>query len=187
MPLPEETLRDIDSIVRSGFESRDRVIEIFTEEMYAPGDLDPEEIALATDLAIKAWEEARKTWPAVTDWDRLDQVFQELKPKGVICLHHAGHTQSDGYEDFEAALRSHRDPGAVRGYCFYHSQDTMRAVQGEGLYLAFGPAQPVLERTEGPVIGRLIASALTEAGLPVKWDGSFESRLFIPQFDWKKR
>jgi len=39
MPLSPETLREIDGLVRGGFEERARIIEILCEEMYAPGEL----------------------------------------------------------------------------------------------------------------------------------------------------
>ena len=39
MKTPAEILREIDGLVRGGFEERDRIIEILCEEMYAPGEL----------------------------------------------------------------------------------------------------------------------------------------------------
>jgi hypothetical protein len=187
MPLSEETLSEIDIQVRSAFDSRDRIIEIFTEEMYAPGDLDPDEIAEAVDVAITTHERSKLDWPQITDWDRLDQAFHSLRTQGVISLHNAGYTQSDGFGDFVEALHVHHDASAVRGYCFYHGQDTERAVQGEGLFLAFGPSDQKREETDGPAVGRMVAQALTDAGFTVAWNGSFRTRILIPDFDWKKR
>ena len=34
MPLNSEVLRNIDGLVRGGFDERDRIIEIFCEEMH---------------------------------------------------------------------------------------------------------------------------------------------------------
>lgn len=187
MPLPEETLAEIDTQVRSGFESRERVIEIFCEEKYAEGDLDPSEVTVAVDAAITAHEESKATWPEVTDCDRLDRAFDALSSQGVISLHDAGYTQSDGFDDFQEAYRSHPDRSNIRGYCFYHGQDTERAVEGGGLFLAFGPADADQEETEGPAVGRLVIAALTAEGLQPRWDGTFGQRIFIPNFTWQRR
>src|SRR5688572_18405795 len=54
---------------------------------------------IAAEIAAKRALE--KTWPAVTDWDRLDRAFQALQEQGVIALHLAGFTQSDGMEEVE--------------------------------------------------------------------------------------
>ena len=187
MPLTDETLGEIDTQVRSGFESRERVIEIFCEEMYAPGDLDPNEVSSAVDAAIQAHEQAKTTWPEITDCERLDRAFVRLASEGIICLHNAGYTQSDGFDDYREAYRSHPQGGSVRGYCFYHGQDTERAVEGGGLFLAFGPVDCKQEETEGPAVGRLITAALTTEGLQSRWDGTFAERIFIPQFTWQRR
>lgn len=43
--LEPETKSEIASMVRSGFYDRDRLIEVFTEEMYALGKLDVSDVA----------------------------------------------------------------------------------------------------------------------------------------------
>jgi hypothetical protein len=187
MPLSEDTLGEIDTQVRSGFESRERIVEIFCEEMYAPGDLDPDEVATAVDAAIHTHEQSKASWPSVTDCDRLDRAFVRLASEGVICLQNAGYTQSDGYDDCREAGRRHPDHSSVRGYCFYHGQDTERVVEGEGLFLAFGPVDAKREEADGPVIGRLVIAALTAEGLHPQWDGTFAQRIHIPQFKWQRR
>src|SRR5689334_15208904 len=100
MPLSNDTLQEIATQVRGGFEDRERIIEIFCEEMYEPGELDEGEVKAAVDAAIKAHEAEKATWPEVTDCDRLDAVFEVLREAGVLALHNAGYTQSDGYDDF---------------------------------------------------------------------------------------
>ena len=67
----------------------------------------------------------------------MDEAFDELNASGIIALQNTGMTMSDGLEDVGAALHE-RPRGTVRGYCFYHGQDLERAVNQEGLWLAFG-------------------------------------------------
>src|SRR5258706_4872545 len=187
MPLNPEVLREIDGLVRGGFEERDRIIEILCEEMYAPGELDVPEVTAAVDAAFASFARDKTTWPATTDCDRLDNVFAALNARGIIALQNAGYTQSDGYDDVRESYRKHSDRDTVIGYCFYHGQDLERAVHGEGLCLAFGPMDAKKEETEGPRIGAMIVEELTRAGFAVKWNGSFGPRISIPALDWKRR
>jgi len=187
MPLSPETLREIDGLVRGGFDDRARIIELLREEMYAPGELDEAEVVAAVDAAFASLARDKASWPAVTDCDRLDQAFAALNALGIIALQNAGYTQSDGYDDVRQSYDERADRDTVIGYCFYHGQDLERAVQGEGLYLAFGPMDAKKEETEGPRIGAVIVEELTRAGFAVKWSGTFGQRICIPAIDWKRR
>ena len=82
MTLSVETLNEIKAMVRGGFEERDRIVEIFCEEMYSPGDLDPQEVETAVASAIRELETEKASWPMITDCDKLDAVFEALNKKG---------------------------------------------------------------------------------------------------------
>jgi hypothetical protein len=72
----------------------------------------------------------------------------------------------------------------VRGYAFYHEQDTESAAGGGGLYLNYGSCD---EGTEAAVaIGHEIVAALKAKGLDPDWNGSLEKRIGLP-LDWKRR
>ena len=185
--LDPETIDEIAAYVRSGFYDRERIMEVFCEEMYGPGELDAEEVSAAIDEEFAKWESEKRTWPSVTDCDRLDQAFAAMNERGVVALQNAGYTQSDGYEDFCQAYEDHPDKSSVIGYCFYHGQDLERAVAGGGLLLAFGPVDPKQEGTQGPEIGRIVREELERAGLKVQWDGTFSQRIFVPDLAWQRR
>jgi hypothetical protein len=187
MPLEPDVLDQIDFLIRSGFEDPDRIVEMLCEELFEEGELDEEEVVAAVAAASAAHEKDKATWPAITDCDKLDGVFARLNEAGVIAVQYAGYTQSDGYDDVREIYHAHPDRERVLGYCFYHAQDLERAVAGEGLFLAFGPMNPDLEETDGPRVGALIAEKLKDAGLGVKWNGSFSQRILIPEIDWKRR
>lgn len=187
MPLDPEVLSEIGAFVRGGFEERERIVEILTEEMYEPGELDASEVEQAVDAAIQAHGQAQKDWPATTDCDRLDAAFDALARQGLVALQNAGYTQSDGYDDVTEAYHNAPDRADIVGYCFYHGQDLTRAVHGGDLFLAFGPMHADTEEIEGQRIGALIASELQRAGLPVQWNGTFNQRICIPGIDWKRR
>jgi hypothetical protein len=187
MRVSPDTLRKIEGFVRAGFEERDRIIEIICQESYAPGEIDEAEVTVAADAAFASLARDRTTWPATTDCDRLDGVFAALNTRGIIALHNAGLTQSDGYHEVVEIYAERSDRNTIIGYCFYHGQDLEGAVQGQDLYLAFGPMDAQKEQTEGPRIGAMIADELTRAGFAVTWNGTFAERIFVPSIDWKRR
>src|SRR5438105_12166311 len=108
--LSRETKEDIDTLVRSGFYNKERLQEILWEELYAPGELDPAEVADAIEEALERLATDKAKWPAVTDCDLLDQVFGALDERGIIALQNAGNTQSDGYSDIKEAYEESEDP-----------------------------------------------------------------------------
>ncbi len=61
------------------------------------------------------------------------------------------------------------------------------AVRGGGLLLAFGPVNPNDEETKGKEIGHIVCEELERTGLKVKWDGTFASRLSVPDLVWQRR
>jgi hypothetical protein len=185
--LAPETLDQIWRLVRSGFCDKDELMEVVCEELYAPGELSEDEVSEALDREFAQWEAEKASWPAETDCDRLDRAFEALWQRGIIALQNAGLTQSDGYDDVQEAYSDVDDEDAIIGYCFYHGQDLEGAVRGEGLYLAFGPADPKDEETQGPVIGRIVCEELQRAGFNVEWNGTFGQRIFIPRIRWQRR
>jgi hypothetical protein len=185
--LDAEVLDEISTLVRTGFYDKSRLMVIFLEEMYAPGELDSAPVSAAIDAETKKWTDEKKQWPAVTDCDRLDKAFAAINKRGVIAIQNAGNTQSDGYDDFRDAYDRHPKKSSVIGYCFYHGQDLERAVRGGGLFLAFGPTDPSFEETQGPLIGEIVREELERVGLTVEWDGTFANRMHLPCFDWQKR
>jgi hypothetical protein len=138
--------------------------------------------AVAPEFDKKSAAEA--SWPDTTDCDRLDRAFDKLNSRGIIALHNAGYTMSDGIYDVAEVLHERGRKG-IRGYCFYHGQDVERAVEGGGLTVAFGDLDDdAIKKAE---IGRLVKEVLQESGLTVEWNGDSETRLNIPGLDWRRR
>jgi hypothetical protein len=185
--LKPEIREEMTTLVRAGFYNKKRLMEILCEEMYAPGELNPTDVSAAIDEELAKYEAEKKTWPAVTDCDRLDAAFAAMNRRGIIALQNAGYTQTDGYEDFRHALENHPRRSTVIGYCFYHGQDLERAIHGEGLFFAFGPVDPSDEEVKGPTIGKVVREELEHAGLKVEWDGTFATRLSVPCLVWQRR
>jgi hypothetical protein len=145
------------------------------------------DIAAMRKVIIAEFEKkavAEKSWPAETDCDRLNRVFDAFDAAGICALQNAGYTLSDGISDIAEKLHE-LGHAKFSGYCFYHSQDTERAVNGDGLTLAYGDLEddPVKMKT----IGDEICAALAKAGFKTEWTGDPEVRINIPKVDWKRR
>lgn len=127
---------------------------------------------LAAHLAEQA------TWPAITDCDRLDAAFAALEASGIVCRQNFSCCGTCGaYEiwDEAAALEAAGTP--VRGYAFYHVQDTESAVRGYGLYLNYGAAAEG-EAAALAIAGEIVA-ALQQRGLRVDWNGQWSRRIGV--------
>ncbi len=179
----EEYVRNaIKTHVWSGFHDQADTEQMMEEIL--EGEVDPEEMRrfIVSEFAAKV--AAEKSWPAETDCDRLDQVFTALDAAGICSLQNAGYTMSDGHSDIGEKL-DERGMKNFHGYCFYHGQDLERAVNGEGLMLAFGDLKA--DPANKTKVGHEICAIVEKAGFKTDWNGDPETRITIPKLDWKRR
>lgn len=164
------------TLVRTGFADRDEVLEAVLDSY--EDELSEEE---AGALVTRLWRERlaeQATWPETTDADRLLAAFEAMDADGVVaradftCCANCGHTE----------IAEEAGDGA-RGYVFFHRQDTERAVEGGGLYLAFG----AFGDGDPAAIGRAVVDAVTAVGLPTEWDGTAGRRILVSPLDWRLR
>lgn len=168
--------------VWSGFYSPSDVEEMIADVLEDDADEAFLRASVRPEFEKKVAEET--DWSGRTDCDRLDEAFEELNALGIIALHNAGYTMSDGHSDVSEVLHE-RGRGDVRGYCFYHGQDVERALAGKGLMIAFGD----LDDDQGAKtqIGHSVKAVLEGRGFLVEWNGDPETRLNIATIDWKRR
>lgn len=183
---------DILSTVRyrvwSGFDSPDEVNDYIDDliEDAGGGDVKLDEEAIRAEV-VRMFEEKRSaeaSWPETTDCDRLDEVFDALDERGILCLHDAGYTLSQGQED-AADVLGESEEDRYFGYVFYHGQDLERAIDGGGLMLAFDHVRG--DVPEKLSVGEALKKELEAVGFRIEWDGTGDRRIFIPEFDWKRR
>jgi uncharacterized protein DUF6891 len=167
--------------VWSGFYSMADIREMLPDIVEEERD---EERGLALAAAeYREKEEDEAVWPQQTDCDRLDVAFEDLWAQGVVALHNAGYTMSDGLDDVAEAAAEQGDANHW-GYCFYHGQDVERAVASGDLMLAFGDLNPDDRRKAEA--GRVVLAALRSKGLAASWDGDAEKRIQV-SLQWKRR
>jgi len=188
----EDEQDDLHTFIRhqvwGGFADPSEIAEAVIEDYLDPNDSARYPLARVLSMVLSEWKakaRAELSWPERTDWDRLDEAFDELFEHDILALHCAGVTQSDGWGDvLEVGDEIEREEGlTVKGGCFYHQQDVDVAVDGHGLYLTFGG---IAERMEAVAVGELVASEVRRQGLKVTWDGQEGSRIHVAM-DWKKR
>jgi hypothetical protein len=179
----EEYLADrIRVMVWSGFDALSDVLEMLEDS--GEDDADMEMLEEYAKSEFQAKREAEATWPPVTDCNRLDAAFRALNGMGIIALHNAGYTISDGISDVAEVLAK-SDREKVQGYCFYHEQDLERAVDGHGLMLAYGD---IADTAAGArAVGGLVKAELERQGFIVEWDGDEKKRIDLPGIVWQRR
>jgi hypothetical protein len=171
--------------VWSGFYTTDDIDDLIRQlKQDEPTRVDVEHLRAVARDEFDSWRAAQATWPAVTDCDRLDRAYAELERIGIIALPNVGYDMSDGLDAAFDEL-SERGRDGIAGYCFYHEQDLARAVNGDGLWLAFGDFDN--DNRKSAAIGRKIKDVLDRFGFTVNWDGKAGTRLKIVPFDWKSR
>ena len=172
----------IDKWIWSGFYAHDDIGQMVDDIIGEDADAGELKSLIGPKLRAKLRDE--RSWPGVTDCDRLDQVFYQLHEQGICALANAGYTMSEGYCEVSEAVADAPD-GHYTGFCFYHGQDVERAIEGEGVMLAFGDLAD--DRQRSIATGQVIAGALRQAGFQVEWDGTVGTRINLPEFDWKRR
>ena len=173
--------------IATGFESPDEIVDSVVELLSDEADsavLRPYARRMAGEVLAEQLAE-QATWPEVTDCDRLDAAFAGLEEGGIVCRQHFSCCGTCGVGEIWDEIEAAREGGAnVRGYVFYHAQDTERAVDGDGLYLNYGAV------TEGETaaleVAREVISALERHGLRTEWNGEWSRRIGVV-LDWKRR
>jgi hypothetical protein len=177
-----DILESIKSWIWSGFYDPDE-IQVMIGDILEE-DADEAMLRGAVEPEFDRKHDAEQSWPVETDCDRLDAAFAELSDNGILALHNAGYTMSEGISDVTEVLKELGRDG-LRGYCFYHGQDVERALAGGGLYIAYGDLHD--ETSKSVTVGEAVRKVLEQHGFKVAWNGTADDRIHVPLFDWKRR
>lgn len=183
-----DDLRDfIGREVAGGYYDDDAVLRN-AADIYAD-ELEPDTLRTMAQAylreALVAHRAEQAGWPEETDCDRLDAAFDALEAQGVVCRQNftcCGNCGAAEIGDEMAAMEA--EGFVVRGYAFFHAQDTEAAVDGGGLYLSYGAAGR--DDDASVAIGRLVVVELTAQGLDVDWSGDLGQRIGVT-IDWNRR
>lgn len=182
-----EMERFIGALVAGGYETPQQILESVSD--YMADSLDARTIALEAgpmlERALIAHEAAARTWPAVTDYDRLHRAFAALEDRGITARENFSCCGTCGSAEIWDEMDDARSSGAkVTGYAFFHMQDTEAATDGGGLYLNYGAVE---EGEKAALdVAATIVGELERNGLRVDWNGSWSQRIGV-KLDWKRR
>jgi Domain of unknown function (DUF6891) len=185
--LRAEALDALPYYVWSGYLDPDEVFEYILNDLFLDADEEDEAwLRSAVKREFRRKRVAERDWPEVTSCDRLDRAFEALAERNVLARHRAGLTQQDGLAVVESLYEEAGGTASdFTGYCFYTTQDMEHAMEGPGLWLAFGHFSGDPEK--GVAVGRAIREVIESYGFPVAWDGTIDSRLFLSDFQWQRR
>ncbi|HZE41516.1 MAG TPA: hypothetical protein VE172_22175 [Stackebrandtia sp.] len=138
----------------------------------------PQAEAILEPLWLERVAEQR-SWPEVTDADRVNEVFDQLCHNGITAKTNFTCCMSCG----TAEIRGEAIEGD-RGYVFFHQQDAEHAIDGS-LYLAYGAYAD--GEAASLAVGREVVEAFTAAGMTTRWDGTLAQRIQVVELDWKHR
>lgn len=144
-PLSDDVLEEIRQQVVQGFDNREVMFDWILGNHPRQLGMDQQEyevlLGLAINDAFAAKAKEMQTWPSLTDCDRLRVAFDALDKQGIVALENPGLTQTD-CTPYAASIAVVRDElagdGAAHGYCFFTWNDMARAIDGDGLSLAYG-------------------------------------------------
>jgi len=186
--LREEIYKQIVLDVTAGFDNRQRIIDMAVEEMSdSESNLNwlEAEIGKLTDEAFALHFEHQEQWHYSTDCDRLDEVFAELDRNGIVARQHFTCCQTCGHTEIQNEVKETETFRPVRGYVFYHWQDTERVVSQGYLYLAYGSVSG--NESDTLAVAKDIVAALERANFRVKWESSIRQRILINNVQWLRR
>jgi hypothetical protein len=137
-----------------------------------------------TVRVLEEEERREASWSEATPNDRITGAFADLRARGVLARECLGLTIQDGWG--YAGTEAESD---CRGVVFFHHEDVIDGVAGNGLLLAFGALRvaPAEDDAATVALGREIVSVLTEHGVPASWSESVAERIRAAPFEWRKR
>ncbi|HRP11781.1 MAG TPA: hypothetical protein PLK37_12155 [Terricaulis sp.] len=185
--LKQDILLMLTAQVRAGYRDREQ-IWLHAEDMCEEaGDGDALR-QFASETLERLWREQRAAeagWFGRTDCERLDQAFEELETTGIVCRQDFTCCNNCGEAEIGDEFEAVEGRGIkVRGYAYFHAQDTERAVEGQGVYLSYGAN--ARGDAAGVAIGREIVAVLTAYGLKPNWNGKLAQRIHVP-LEWRRR
>lgn len=194
-PLTDEAIADLLArAAAEGYRTDAEVVEQLTEELVDEHGEDagvPARVARLAPRVFAARLEEERSWTVPTDCDRLDRAFERLEQAGVVARQDFACCQNCGHAEIGDEIEETRALRPVRGYTFFHHQDTERAVDGGPLYLAYGAVPPEGTSKEAWIeaeagIGREIVAALEAEGLRPAWNGERTKRIQVGLV-WRRR
>jgi hypothetical protein len=180
--------------VYGGYDSDDQIIARALDDWQVSwkdaGEPDIEIRPYIERSVVEIVEEHRRdqaTWPTVTDCDRLDAAFAELDARGILARQNYEQTLTSGCAAIWHEIERERAKRPIRGYVFFHEQDTETAVKYDGPVLAWGAVEEEDEAAWRSVAEEIM-DVIRRHGLDCDWPGGQTNcRISINKMHWRRR
>jgi len=187
--LSSEVVEVVDRLVRLGFHRPEDVLQMVLEAAEDESEaVQPSTVAAVVE---RAWSERlreQRTWPAITDADRLAAAFAELDADGILARMNFTCCQTCALE----AIADEVPPDeSRRGFVYFHGQDAERLLDPDpSLYLGYGEfgAVDAASHDAGMLaVAEQVRDTVDRHGLHMEWDGSIARRLCVTGLRWQRR
>ena len=171
--LVEEIEYLIELLTKSGFFSKDEIIEIL-EDQFIDEEID------FSNYNISLINSSNQNFSC------LEEIFYKLSCEGIVAIHNCGFDIKEGVNDaFELNVHLINNNCKVEGFCFYTFEDIEEAVFDEKLKITFGD----FENNEDKAlkIGKTVFKYLNESNFNIVWDGTLNNQIEINPFKWDKK
>jgi hypothetical protein len=183
--VEQQALDYIWRYVRYGFYRPSEIERIVGEDVFS-GAIPRRRLRELIKAEVARHRAEQQSWPEVTDCDRLDRAFAALRARGILAIHDAGMTPSEGIEEMSSQYSAAGGAASgIVGYCFYDRQEMERALKYHKFYVDYGDIGG--DDRRGVEVGKRIRRELETAELQVTWTGSIRDRLKLTDFHWQRR
>ena len=163
----------IDLLTKSGFFSKEEILEIL-EEQFIEYDIDFSKF----NISLNDFNNA--------NFSILEETFKKLTRKSIICVHNCGYDFEEGVEDiYELYFHLVNNNYSAEGFCFYTFEDLEQAIEEDILKITFGDFQK--DENKSLEIGNIVYQYLLDADFDVNWDKTVNSPIDIVNFKWDKK
>ncbi len=173
--------------IKAGFWSNDKILQEC--EQYIKDFYRNEYDNITKNDLLEIIEALRKEFQNTGNQEnflKLEFVFHSLMKHGIVALHYAGYTQSDGFADCNEVAEWLDEKGEnIVGCCFYTEQDVEHILNGDRtlLYISFGN---YFEKPTAEEVGHIIVNELKSMGFCIEWNETADTKIAIKNFKWDK-
>lgn len=162
-----------DLLAKSGFFSKEEIIEILEDQFIDEDEIDFSKIQISLNNFSNS------------NFSKLENAFTSLAGENIVAIHNCGYDIKEGVSDaFELYVHLLNNDFKPKGFCFYTFEDVEDAIFEEVLPITFGDFEN--DESKALEIGRTVAECLKGAGFEISWDETLNNQIKIRQFKWDK-
>lgn len=170
--LVEEIEDMIDILTKSGFFSRDEILEILEDEF------------IEEDIDFSMFNISLNEFDNV-NFNKLENSFDDLANEDIVAIHNCGYDIEEGVQDaFELFVHLKNNDFHPEGFCFYTFEDVEEAIYDKKLRITFGDFENNEDKALS--VGNIVNNHLKSEGFEINWDGTINNQIEIVQFNWDK-